>query len=92
VFDAKGVGGHREAKCRRHRTGGPDSDQTPRRRRTGRRFRDNQTRRDCGTGRPGAPILIGTLRQANRLVLQHNNGVNPRELIHLMQNDGFNLT
>ena len=33
VFDAIGVGGHREAKCRRHRTR-PDSDQTPRRRRT----------------------------------------------------------
>src|SRR5262249_13782473 len=37
--------------CRRHRTG-PDSDQIPRRRRTG-LVRDNQTDLDCGTGRPG---------------------------------------
>src|SRR2546428_5572576 len=36
---------------RRHRTG-PDSDEIPRRRRTG-LVRDNQTDLDCGTGRPG---------------------------------------
>jgi hypothetical protein len=35
--------------CRRHRTG-PDSDEIPRRRRTG-LVRDNQTDLDCGTGR-----------------------------------------
>src|SRR5882724_655019 len=37
--------------CRRHRTG-PDSDEIPRRGRTG-LVRDNQTDLDCGTGRPG---------------------------------------
>src|SRR5438093_13208414 len=37
--------------CRRHRTG-PDSDEIPRRRRTG-LVRDNQTDLGCWTGRPG---------------------------------------
>jgi len=32
------------------------------------------------TGRPGAPILIGTLRQANHIVLQRNNGHPDRNL------------
>jgi hypothetical protein len=36
--------------CRSHRTG-PDSDEIPRRRRTG-LVRDNQTDLDCGSGRP----------------------------------------
>src|SRR6266849_9942858 len=42
--------------CRLHRTGA-DSDEIPRRRRTG-LVRDNQTDVDCGTGRPGGPGLI----------------------------------
>jgi hypothetical protein len=50
----------------------PDPIQT-RRRDDGARAQVSRQSLDCRTGRPGAPILIGTLRQANHVVLQRNN-------------------
>src|SRR5260370_13578350 len=52
--------------CRRHRTGS-DSDEIPRRRRTG-LVRDNQTDLDCGAGRPGGHTAAAILGQGGYLL------------------------
>lgn len=69
VFDAVGVGGHREAKCRRHRIQTRCRDdgawaQAPR----------QATRSRLRDGSVPASDLIGTLRAAYHVVLQRNNG------------------